>query len=62
MKMKLFNYAILYHPPGEKTQIIKPITPILAADESQAKILVGREIPNKYLDKLGEVEMVIRPF
>lgn len=67
--MKLFQYAIFYVPAekegkkqSEKPVIVKDVTSILAKDERQALIKINREIPEQYLEKLDEVQVVIRPF
>lgn len=70
MKMKLFEYAILLHPleqkdskeASEKTSVIKYPTVILARDDKQAGMLIAREIPADYVDKLDQIEVIVRPF
>lgn len=71
MKLKLFEYAILLHPeeskdPKEKdtgkTTVIKQPTVILAKDDKQAGMLIAREIPDEYVDKLDQIEVIVRPF
>lgn len=70
MKMKLFEYAMLVHPAevkeGEKqpdkTLVIAGPKTILAKDDKQAGMLVAREIPEDYIDKLDRVEIILRPF
>lgn len=69
---KLFEYAVLYHPKvvrdalGNETQGTDKIvsTPIftLAKDEKEVAIRAARAIPDEYLDKLDQVEIVVRPF
>jgi hypothetical protein len=68
----LYEYAIIYNPrPTKDTQgndttppseIISPITSILAKSEQEVSIKAARAIPDKYLDKLDEVTIAIRPF
>ena len=65
---KLFTYAVLHHPKKKKDQdrepssiIIEPRN-ILANDDKQAGIKIARELPEKYLDVLDEVEILVRPF
>lgn len=69
--MKLFEYAILLHPPEKKdekendhtkTLIVKVPTTILAKDDKQAGMLIAREIPEDYVDKLDQIEVIVRPF
>lgn len=70
MKLKLFEYAILLHPVenkdakevSEKTTVIKLPTVILAKDDKQAGMLIAREIPADYVDKLDQIEVIVRPF
>ncbi|RYC70688.1 hypothetical protein [Spirosoma sordidisoli] len=68
MKKRLFQIAILFHPSakdveaGKQTEIILDPKNVLATNEDHAKTLASREIPEKYLDKLEQVEVVIRPF
>lgn len=70
--MKLFEYAILYHPKvvkdvsGNEVQgsdkILKELTSILANSDKEVAMRAAREIPETYLDKLEEVEICVRPF
>jgi hypothetical protein len=69
MKMKLFEYAILLHPKagkdgqttGKTTILTKPTT-LLAKDEKQVGMLVARQIPEQYVDRLELIEVIVRPF
>lgn len=72
-KGKLFEYAILYHPKEKKdaagnpteskaSVVVKAPTTLVAVKEEQVAILAAREIPQEYLDKLEDVEILIRPF
>ena len=72
MPQKLYEYAVLYHPRPTKEQrdageevnstvIVAPTT-VLAKDEKLAAMVVARAIPQDYVDKLAQVEIVIRPF
>ena len=71
-KGKLFEYAILFHPKTTKKMeddgveakseiLVQPKT-VLADGPDQVSILAAREIDGKYLDKLDQVEIVVRPF
>jgi hypothetical protein len=66
--MKLFQYAIIHDPKKhdkkckESAVLVKDITSILAEDEKSALIMAAREIPSEYLNRLGEVDIVISPF
>ena len=67
----LFTYAVLYHPKvikdaagneiQESTTILVPPTPIIAQNDSGARILAARSIPADFADKLEQVEILIRP-
>lgn len=71
-KGKLFEYAVLYHPKPTKEQndrgetpkselLIEPKT-VLALSPENVSVLAARSIPENYVDKLDEVEIVVRPF
>ena len=70
--MKLYEYAVLYHPTqtkeqkerGEsaKSKLIVDVTRVLAAGEKEAAMLAARSIPEEYADKLDKVEIALRPF
>jgi hypothetical protein len=72
MKAKIFEYAILYHPKPkkdangnevtEKSEIVKEVSRVLAESDKQVGILAAREIPEKYLNELDNVEIIVRPF
>lgn len=72
MPSKLFEYAVLYHPKvvkdaqGNETQgedmIVSPAQFVLAKDDKEVAIRAARAIPDEYLGKLDQVEIVIRPF
>jgi hypothetical protein len=71
-KGKLFEYAVLYHPKATKAQIDAGDTPksvlvthptsILATADQEVSIHAARSVPDTYLDKLENVEIVVRPF
>ncbi len=71
MPGKLFEYAALYHPKPKKVGdqdvtdpsvvIIEPKR-VVAKDPAGAGILAARDIPADYLDKLDDVEILVRPF
>ena len=69
---QLFEYAVLFHPVQTKADreagvrakskiIVKPTT-IVAHSENEVQMLVAREIPAEYADKLDQVQVAIRPF
>ncbi len=71
-KGKLFEYAVLHHPKAKKDMagneeqaksvILTDVTRTLAATPEEVSILAARSIPEEYLDKLEQVEIVVRPF
>jgi hypothetical protein len=73
MVSKLFEYAVIYHPKvvkdamGNETQgpdklLVDP-TYVLAADDKQVGMIAARaSVLADYLDKLEQVEIVVRPF
>jgi hypothetical protein len=69
---KLFEYAIIFHPKtvrdgqGNETQgpaeiLVQP-TFVLAKSDKDVGIRAAREIPQKYMDLLDQVEVCVRPF
>lgn len=66
---KIFTYAILHHPepakegdPVPASELVIPPTELVAKNGNEALIRVAREIPEKYVDHLDEIEVLIRPF
>ena len=60
--MKIFEYAIVFHPTKKarkeddaKSEILGKVTSVLARDESHAALLAARDIPELYADKLDQV-------
>jgi len=67
--MKLYQYAILWHPTeeqhnkeGKQSKVVVDIQTVLAKDERTALLTAGRMIAAEYLDQLEQIEVVIRPF
>ena len=63
--MKLWEYAILFVPSDssdDKPVVIQGISTVLASTQDNALVLAARDIPEEYLDRLDEVEVVVRPF
>lgn len=70
--MKLFEFAILYHPMQTKedadkgvrpnSEIVVDVTRVLAKDVNEVTLLAARKIPENLLDKLDRVEVAVRPF
>lgn len=66
--IKLYEYAILKQPllddndqVTEKGELLKR-GEVLAAEPGHAQILVSQEIPKEYLEDLGRITLVVRPF
>lgn len=67
--MKLFQYAILWHPTekqikeeGLKSQILVELTTILAQDQAKATMSASMKIPSEKQEELDQIEIVVRPF
>lgn len=76
--MKLFQFALLWHPTeeqkkeGKKSHLIPTkdtetspeefLRVFLAPDEKSAIMICGRFIPAQYLDQLEQIEVALRPF
>jgi hypothetical protein len=71
-KGKLFERAVLYHPRPTKEQRDAGETPksvvvmkpdyILASSDQEVSIQTARALPEEYLAKLEDVEILVRPF
>jgi len=69
-KKSLFQYAILHHnktatKEGEydyETTIIVEPTTVLSKSSDQVGIIAARGIPEKYLEDLENVDIVVKPF
>ena len=67
-KLKLFQYAVLFHPTeaeakeGKRTQLIVKPEVILAVDEKAAVFQAIRAIEPQYAEKSEQTEVVVRPF
>lgn len=67
--MKLYEYAVIFTPrakgkDGEraKAELVVDVTRVLANSDKEATMLAARAIPDKYADKLEQVEIAVRPF
>ena len=64
----IYQFVIFYIPTpeeikkGSKPYILAGPTTILSSDTSSATILAARQIPEKYIEKLENVEIAVRPF
>lgn len=68
----LFEYAVIHHPKETqdamgndttpKDTVLTPVTSVLAKSDREVSIIAARGIPESYIDRLNEIEVVIRPF
>jgi hypothetical protein len=71
-KGKLYEYAVLHHPKAKRdvagneepvrSKIITDVTRVLAVTPDEVSIIAARSIPEEYLDRIDQMEIVIRPF
>lgn len=69
---QIFEVCAIYHQlqtkeqrdKGEhqKSKIIVDVKRVFVKDDKAANMLVIREIPEEYADKLDQVEIIVRPF
>jgi hypothetical protein len=69
---KLYEFAVIHHPKAKKdtagneepvkSKIITDVTRTLSSTPEEVSILAGRSIPEEYLDRLEQIEIVVRPF
>ena len=71
---RLFEYAAIFHPKAKekkvegetpetgKSILIVDVTRVLAGSDTEVGMLAARAIPQKYTDKLDQVEIIVRPF
>lgn len=70
----LFEYAILHHPRPKKAKegeaedrpksvfINGGVKQVIALNDKEVGMIAARDIPEEFLDRLDEVDIVIRPF
>ena len=68
----LFEAAVIFtplqtkdqHERGEKpkSELVVPITTLIANTEKEAEIQASRLIPDRYIDQLSCIEIALRPF
>jgi hypothetical protein len=69
---QLFEFAVLYHPKPTKDDVesgnhpksimITEVQRVLAGSQDEVAMLAARSVPEAYIDKLENVEVVVRPF
>jgi len=61
--MNLFEYAVIFKGNEEDDpQLVVQITPLLAKDEKDVRAYGARAIPNEWADRIGELDILVRPF
>ena len=45
-----------------KPELLVDVTRVLASDQAQASMLAARAIPEDYVERLDEIQLVVRPF
>jgi hypothetical protein len=68
----LYEYAIIHHPKVkrqkdgeeivERSKLIQDVQRVLASTPEEVSIIAAKAIPDEYMDKLEQVEIVVRPF
>lgn len=67
-KLKLFEYVVLQHPTeeeekaGKKTSILIDYQRELAKDERSLTFKIAKKLPDESMDKLNNIEIIVRPF
>jgi hypothetical protein len=69
MSDRLFQIVALLHPTekereetGTRSTILLPVECVIARDESEARLIAARKLPQEATDKLDRVEIGVRPF
>lgn len=58
----LFEYTVILHDDKDGDKVIVDPSTCLADNASVAKLVAGRAIPEQYADRIGEMEVIVRPF
>lgn len=66
---KIYEYHLVYRPTdleieeGKKDEMLTKLPQtVFAKDEKTACMIAARNIPEKYADKLDQIEVAVRPF
>ena len=62
---RLYEYAVILQPKpdtDEKSEIVVPVTTVLAPSEGQVNLIAARKIPDDLTDRLDRIQVVVRPF
>lgn len=67
--MRLYEFAVIKSEKRDKdgeltlaAKVVVPITPLLARDDDQAKLLAARAIPEEDIAGIDDLTVVVRPF
>ena len=66
--VKLYQFVVFFVPTekeakdGVKAEVLVDMTNVLAQTEQEVLIKASRAIPENYLDKLSQVNIIVRPF
>lgn len=67
--VKLFEYAVILQPKKDKegeiveeAEVVVDPTTALAKDDKQAALIAGRAIPDKFMEMLDRLTVIVRPF
>jgi len=68
-ELQPFEYMVFVQPKRDKDgEVVEPgeivieRTTVLRPSESQVEMVASRAIPDKYMDQLDRVRVVVRPF
>lgn len=67
-RLQLFEYVVLQHPTkeegekGVKSTILLEPTRELAKDDKSLATIIARKLPESVIDKLEQIEIIVRPF
>ena len=65
---KLFEYVVLFHPKSKKDEetkksvLLVDVTRVLAESDREVAMRAAREVPGEYMDRLNDVEVIVRGF
>jgi hypothetical protein len=68
MEYLVYEYLIIHRPKAKKDEdqlrpeLIQGLRTAIASSEQEVLIMASRQIPERYQNKLDEVDIAIRPF
>lgn len=66
--VRLYQFVVFFVPTekeakeGIKPEVLVEVTNVLAQTEQEVLIKASRAIPENYLDKLSQINIIVRPF